>query len=69
MNELTPGQLDMSQFDSYAPIDERKPLRKFIDDKLMPYAGPAMAIPMGAVGAINGIMSGASLTPRQIQIK
>lgn len=69
MNELTPGALDQAKFDQNIPYDTRKPLRSFIDDKLMPYAGPALAIPLGAVGAIGGIINGASAAPRQIQIK
>ena len=69
MNELTPGSLDQSMFDENMPIDNRKPLRRFIDDKLAPYAEPALALPLGAIGAVGGILNGASSTPKQIQIK
>lgn len=68
MNELTSGQLDQSLFDENLPVDNRKPLRKFIDDKLIPYGGPIAAVPIGAIGAVNNILNGASTVPKQVQI-
>ena len=68
MNELNPTQIDQSRFDQNIPMDTRKPLRQFIDDKLIPYGGVMAAVPLGIAGGIANVASKASLTPRTIQL-
>lgn len=65
MNNLNPTQLDQMMFDQNQPTDTRKPLRQFVDDKLIPYGGMAAAVPLGAAQALGGIISGASLQGKQ----
>ncbi len=55
MNELQPQQLDQLRFDQNQPLDTRKPLRQFIDDKLMPNLGMIAAPPLALAGALANI--------------
>lgn len=50
MNELTPKELDQNL---YQIPDNRKPVRQFIDDKVMPNLGMIAAPPMAAISALS----------------
>ena len=49
-NELTPNEVDQMR---YQP--EKKPLREFIDNKVIPNAGAAVGLPIAAVTALSNI--------------
>jgi hypothetical protein len=50
MNELTPNNLDQTLYAEQP--EQRKPLREFIDNKLLPNLGAIAAPPMAAVSSL-----------------
>lgn len=65
MNELTPQHLDQMAYQSpQPPVDDRKPLRKFIDDTVMPNMGMIAAAPMAAISALSNLQR----VPRMINV-
>jgi hypothetical protein len=58
MNPLTPQELDAARFQ-----DPRKPLRQFIDDKILPNVGMVMAPPVAAFNAIRNLKRSANIIP------
>jgi len=59
---LTPFQLDQSLYQE--PKDDRKPLRQFIDDKLMPNIGMIAAPPLAAMSMLGNLQR----TPKITQV-
>jgi len=60
MNELQPYHLDQAMFQEQP--DQRKPLRQFIDDTVLPNAGMLVAPPMMAISALANIQRNPRLT-------
>ena len=68
MNDLIPGQIDQQMFAENIPTDGRKPFRQFVDDKLIPYGGMALGVPLAAGKAVGNLLSNNDLGGKQIKI-